>query len=383
MDDTPLTEAVPDTNEYWRQRSYTDFYERSLVGPMYHTIACWLLVAMGEYSPVSQSVILVASLIFLALWWLRRANHLPTDFADIDASGRWSQRHWRLIQTGKGVWAMVAIVIAFDHPRLDLEMFTMGMLICIFGNATSVVFTADAQEQKICLSILHWPVILVAILFSDLRGLAVILLLHWFWCTRSALKLANEYKAQINIEHALLLSRSEVQALARTDVLTGLANRREYIAMLNWACNSAQRNHTALSLAVIDLDHFKAVNDRYGHAAGDACLKHVAGMLRHHFRRAGDFVARIGGEEFVAVLPSTTVDVAHRICEEFRLALLASSTLHEGQSIPITASIGVGEVAVSKAVSLDDNFARIDAATYQAKAGGRNQTVIAAAAPVT
>ena len=182
---------------------------------------------------------------------------------------------------------------------------------------------------------------------------------------------------QIELEHALLVSRAEVQALARTDALTGLANRHEYVSRLNWAWLSAQRNKSPLVMAVIDLDHFKVVNDLHGHLAGDACLKHVAGLLRHHFRRADDFVARIGGEEFVAILPSTTIEIGQRMCEEFRLALDASTINFEDRAIKLTASIGVGNVALSAEIKPDVSFARIDAATYQAKARGRNQTVVA------
>ena len=371
------TEPVPDSDVYRRQRSYTDLYSRALVAPMYYVVGCAILLIVGEFNIVTRNVIVGASFVFLAFWWLRYKNHVPPDFADEAACTEWSRLQWGLVHTGYLLWGLIAAMVAIDQAELTIVVFAMALAVGIFGSAGIALFSVDSVQQRITLALLHWPVILALLPIPSLRVLGVILFFNWLLCSRSARNAAREYDAQISLEHALMVSRAEVQALARTDALTGLANRHEYISRFNWAWISAQRNRTALALAVIDLDHFKAVNDCHGHLAGDACLKHVAGLLRHHFRRADDFVARIGGEEFVAVLPSTTIDVAHRLCEEFRIALAASSFEFEGISIAITASIGVGEAAASADIKPEDDFARIDAATYQAKAQGRNQSVIA------
>jgi diguanylate cyclase (GGDEF)-like protein len=312
------------------------------------------------------------------MWRVRYTNFLPLDFADETVCAKWSRREWGLIHSGYLLWTMVTVIVAVDQGGLSTAVFVVALAVGLFGSAGSVVFSVNFVQLRITLAVLHWPAILALAAFPDLRILAVILTLHWLSSSRSAKNLAREYDAQINLEYALLVSRAEVQALARTDALTGLANRHEYVSMLNWAWLSAQRSKSPLAMAVIDLDHFKAVNDTFGHPAGDACLKHVAGLLRHHFRRADDFVARIGGEEFVAILPSTTIDVGLRMCEEFRVALGASTIAFEGRAIKLTASIGVGDVSISPDIKPDVSFARIDAATYQAKALGRNQTVVAA-----
>ena len=372
------TDPVPDPQVYRRQRAFTDLYSRALAGPAYYGIACVLLLISGTFGEYTRNLIVAAIAIFMLLWRLRFVNKLPLDFADEAACAMWSRREWAWIHAGYLMCALITALVAIDQAALTVPVFVAALGIGVFGSAGSVVFSVNFVQQRITLALLHWPAALALAVYPDLRILALILLIHWFSCRRSAQNLAREYDVQIELEHALLVSRAEVQALARTDALTGLANRHEYVSRLNWAWLSAQRNKSPLVMAVIDLDHFKVVNDLHGHLAGDACLKHVAGLLRHHFRRADDFVARIGGEEFVAILPSTTIEVGQRICEEFRLALDASTINFEGKAIKLTASIGVGNVALSAEIKPDVSFARIDAATYQAKSRGRNQTVVAA-----
>lgn len=375
---SPLSDQVPDPEVYRRRRSYTDLYARSLVGPMYYIVACLMLLFIGGLGSVALAVTICAAVMFLALWRLRYTNRLPVDFTDEQVCARWSRRQWGSIHAGYILWGLVTVVVTLDQGELNNAVFTASLAISMFGNAASTVFTVNSTQQRITLAALHWPIILVLAIFPQFRVLALVLFLHWIWCGLSATKLASEYRVQVELEYALLVSRAEVQALARTDALTGLANRHEYVSRLNWAWLSAQRNKSPLVMAVIDLDHFKVVNDVHGHLAGDVCLKHVAGLLKHHFRRADDFVARIGGEEFVAILPSTTIEVGLRMCEEFRLALAASVINFEDKSIKMTTSIGVGIVTPSAEIKPDASFARIDAATYEAKSRGRNQTVIAA-----
>jgi diguanylate cyclase len=371
------TELVPDPDAYRRKRSFTDLYARSLVAPAYYIIGCIVLLIIGDFDAVTRNLIAGAALLFFLFWILRYNNHVPEDFTDEVVCTRWSRRQWALVHTGYLLWGLLAALIAVDQAGLTTVVFAMAVAVGMFGSAGIVLFSVNLTQQRITLAALHWPVMLALFATPELRELGVILFFNWLLCTRSATHGAREYDAQITLEHALLVSRAEIQALARTDALTGLANRHEYIARFNLAWASAQRNRTALALAVIDLDHFKAVNDCYGHLGGDACLKHVAKLMRQHFRRADDFVARIGGEEFVAILPSTTAETAYHICEEFRVALAESGAPFENWTISVTASIGVGEVALNVETKPDENFARVDAAAYQAKAQGRNKTVIA------
>ncbi|MFZ2306088.1 MAG: GGDEF domain-containing protein [Rhodoferax sp.] len=169
--------------------------------------------------------------------------------------------------------------------------------------------------------------------------------------------------------------RNQWQHAAATDYLTELPNRRT-ITGSGVACfNHASRNGSGLAVAVIDIDHFKQVNDRLGHDAGDVALKHVATALAHHCR-GPHMVGRQGGEEFVALLVVSNAVEAQAAAERLRLAVESSPLQLNAQTIPLTISVGV---AVYRAddTSYDSLLRRADHAVYAAKAGGRNQVAMA------
>jgi diguanylate cyclase (GGDEF)-like protein len=162
----------------------------------------------------------------------------------------------------------------------------------------------------------------------------------------------------------------QLQEQAMTDPLTGLYNRRFFNDALARACKQAQRQQRAFSVILMDLDHFKNVNDSYGHDAGDAVLKHVGDLLRERVR-ASDIAVRYGGEEFAILLPDTDTEVAVARAEGLRLALRAQPIDCGKQSIGITASFGVAEYEYATSTG-HGLMQSADAALYAAKADGRN-----------
>lgn len=175
------------------------------------------------------------------------------------------------------------------------------------------------------------------------------------------------------------LAEQRAAALAVHDPLTGLANRRAFNQGLNRAWSRCRRAQSPLSLLSIDIDHFKAVNDSFGHPAGDACLKSVARILRKHARRAEDLAARIGGEEFALLLPDTDVDTAQHIAEHLR-QIVACECRAQGVPHPrITASIGLVGVIPTHAMRADMLVTAADVALYAAKRGGRDRVMLGAA----
>ena len=185
-----------------------------------------------------------------------------------------------------------------------------------------------------------------------------------------------------------LRRRSETQAelarLSDTDALTGLANRRRFEAAFDEAWKDAGGMGETLSLLVVDADHFKRFNDRYGHAVGDAVLVGLGMRLAASVHRPEDVVFRVGGEEFVVLLRDTdaagALQVARRIHEEVAELTVASASLAAGS---VTVSIGLASAApaLPEAGTASDLYRRADGALYEAKAGGRNQTRCAAEPP--
>lgn len=165
-----------------------------------------------------------------------------------------------------------------------------------------------------------------------------------------------------------------LRRLSFVDGLTGIANRRHFDEMLDKGWRRCARAATPLSIVMIDVDHFKAFNDHYGHQGGDDCLKLVAGVLARQVGRPDDLVARFGGEEFACLLPSTDAagarDVAARMLEAVRAAQLA----HAGSGVSpyVTVSLGVATGWPSPENAAEDLLGMADQLLYQAKMGGRN-----------
>ena len=157
--------------------------------------------------------------------------------------------------------------------------------------------------------------------------------------------------------------------LASTDVLTGLPNRRAMVDTLASAMALAQRSGQPVSVALIDVDHFKQINDHFGHAAGDAVLVQLSELMRTQLR-GSDALARWGGEEFLLCAPATPVSAAHELAERVRRAVAGWPFPH-GSSVTI--SIGLTQSLAGD--DLDGLLQRADRALYQAKTGGRDRTV--------
>jgi len=159
--------------------------------------------------------------------------------------------------------------------------------------------------------------------------------------------------------------------------LTGAFNRRAFHAVADHILARARRERSAVSLVILDLDHFKSVNDTYGHMAGDVVLKRVVDIV-HGVLRAQDVLVRLGGEEFAMLLPATTEDKAHHVAERIRMAVEAELFDIGEQAVRITTSLGVTSIsAMSDVVEIDNLIEQADVALYQAKDLGRNRVCLA------
>ncbi|HEX7479246.1 MAG TPA: diguanylate cyclase [Polyangiales bacterium] len=190
---------------------------------------------------------------------------------------------------------------------------------------------------------------------------------------------ANELVARLNVhlklrklQQELLRVNEELLRLTQTDPLTGVKNRRFLMDKLQEELDRARRYERPLSVAMLDIDHFKHINDTYGHPAGDAALVEIAALFGRTLR-GQDTIARFGGEEFVVILPETDGDRAVLAAERLRTALMAHVVTDSGKRLPLTVSGGV--VAFPHAlISNAGDFLRLaDAALYDAKRSGRNR----------
>lgn len=173
--------------------------------------------------------------------------------------------------------------------------------------------------------------------------------------------------------------RQALEALARTDLLTGLANRREFMASMTREAHRQARNGRPLSIVMLDVDHFKRVNDSWGHPAGDEVLARLGHILRTHTRDQVDVAARYGGEEFALLLPETDLPGAQRVAEKIACKLREQAFMGGSEVFRVTLSAGVAEV-----VDGDTNWAVkvADRHLYEAKHAGRDRVLGSVAHPV-
>jgi diguanylate cyclase (GGDEF)-like protein/PAS domain S-box-containing protein len=182
-------------------------------------------------------------------------------------------------------------------------------------------------------------------------------------------------------EEQLAQANERLQSIASQDGLTGLANRRQFDETLDSEFRRASRSGAPLGLLMLDVDCFKAYNDRYGHPAGDRCLKDIAQALKELAVRPGDLVARYGGEEIAIILPDTSAEGAVTIAERARAAVGALGVPHLGNlaGTTVTISVGVATLTGSSPFAGPDDLVRAaDQALYKAKQTGRDRVFLAA-----
>jgi diguanylate cyclase (GGDEF)-like protein len=170
-------------------------------------------------------------------------------------------------------------------------------------------------------------------------------------------------------------ANKELQEKNTLDELTGLYNRRFYDQKIQAEFRRSRRNLTPLSLVVIDIDHFKMVNDTYGHLAGDECLVTVSACIKRCLRRSADISCRYGGEEFCLILPETDNKGALNLAEELRESIEACQIRYNNIAIKLTISCGISTYLQQKGVKAEHLFAVADKGLYIAKNNGRNQII--------
>jgi diguanylate cyclase (GGDEF)-like protein len=235
-------------------------------------------------------------------------------------------------------------------------------------------FSADDEYFMLAFNVHAGVAIERALIYESLEAKVV---------TRTReLRLANqqleqEIEERIQAEQALNQLNTQLVAMARVDALTQVANRRQFNEHIETEWRRMRRLQAPLSMILCDIDFFKRYNDRYGHPAGDDCLRQVAAAMKGQVKRPGDLLARYGGEEFVIVLPDTPLVGATHVAEEVRKAVMALAIPHEGSDVhaAVTLSLGVATCHPTAEGNHQMLTQKADDALYQAKQQGRNRTI--------
>jgi len=183
---------------------------------------------------------------------------------------------------------------------------------------------------------------------------------------------------RLEIIHQIEITRKQAdlyRELAGTDFLTGLVNRRHFLEIAETSLRRAKKEKGQLAVIMLDIDHFKNVNDLYGHKTGDEVLSSVAARIKKSLRQAGDVAGRYGGEEFIVLISDTPPEMCFKIAERIRQAVAQMSIPINGTAVQVTISLGLACLDPERARPLDDLINCADQAMYQAKQQGRNCVV--------
>ncbi|WP_439133282.1 sensor domain-containing diguanylate cyclase [Pseudomaricurvus sp.] len=195
--------------------------------------------------------------------------------------------------------------------------------------------------------------------------------------TQVALRTRQYEEAMEQLEEA----NTNLLRISMTDSLSKLSNRRCFDEMVIQECRRAYRSREPLAIVLLDIDHFKAVNDTHGHSVGDECIRRVAEALGGVVSRAGDILARYGGEEFVYLLPSTSASQAEIVAERGRTIIETMSIVTSDVELSLTISVGVAAWVPESENDYSELIEEADKALYQAKSNGRNKVVVYSAIP--
>lgn len=250
-------------------------------------------------------------------------------------------------------------ILSLMRPWFAIGMF--GMAYLVFVNLLQA--TVGDAALMASLHIQTLSTVLISLLLS---------LFMWHQYTRAVL-----LRRQLSLSNvALLRKQHELEILAQRDALTGLYNRRQFTAMAELELARAERIPGGIALLMVDLDFFKHINDQHGHPAGDEVLRQVATLLSAGVRST-DLVARMGGEEFIVLLPHTNLENALAVAEKLRKTLRERPLLVQGVQLPVTASFGLTWLAENQKGLLPSLYAAADQALYSAKHGGRDRIEVA------
>ena len=366
-----MHQAPPSLAQYRRQRAAADLYQRALPGTIFYGIALLITAWVGGYFPHYGGAMATAFALHGVLWYLRWVHRPPQDISDVQASDTWWWRHWTLVNVGCVLWCLFFLAVGHLEQGLSTAFLVAAVSTIAFSSAACESYSLHKRQALWVVPALLYFAVAVPALWPVCAVLAV----NFVYQLTHIQRRAAEYDTQMAIEHALLTSRTEVERLSRLDVLTGLANRREYDSTFRTHWRLAARQQGNLALMVVDLDHFKRINDTYGHLAGDACLQQVARLMGELFKRSSDMVARIGGEEFAVLLPDTSAEEAMQLAQTLRRTLAETPVQWDEHRIPVTASVGVDCMRWDLDLTPQASFSRIDSACYTAKARGRNRVV--------
>ena len=329
---------------------------------------CWLC-----WDRFDQQVILVW-LVLLAGSSLVRLHLFVQWFRCPDAGrtpARWERHYWVTLMLSAGIWGGGALAVMPVDDRLSqvlVMLFTVGMSVSAVSCYSAYRYMTLGSMALVLLPCTVW------MLFqpSPMQvGVALAVLVFASFVVGATRKLSDALEKAFRLTRQMERAHHISTRAAQTDELTGQMNRRAFYEQAQLLYAQCLREQQPLCALMMDMDHFKAINDTYGHQAGDQVLRQIGAVISASFRQT-DIYGRLGGEEFAVLLPNTSLETARSIAEEL------IQTIHDLPADPVqgvSASLGVASTC-TQPLDLNALMNSADKALYQAKASGRNQVAV-------
>ena len=347
-----------------------------------------VLGIVGYISTGSRWYLVGFAYIFCVFVWRFRQTRLYARARDSATPVTWAMRSIASGWATAAGWGAWSAVVLFD-PEKSLTIMVAGMHAGLVTGAAARNCAVPALAiGQIFLSAVPLFFACVASGNPFLRVYAGIVALHLVAALaltktlhEQTLKLLVQQQEGSDLADRLTIANQDLEVvnqhletLVATDALTGVANRRAFDLTSAQEWRRSAREQTPLSLLIMDVDHFKAFNDLYGHQAGDQCLQQVAAAAASAIRRPGDVLARYGGEEFAIILPNTYLEGAISVAEAIVAAIEARNLAHDGSTFGrVTVSIGAAGTMPDHEDRVERLTGAADAALYVAKRSGRNR----------
>lgn len=362
------THATPTSKALKRLRMAEDFEQRSAKGHIVY-VMLWGIIGMGCGLWITQPLFFWSVLVCLAAISALRLQESKQHGIRPELKKKlpWLMRTRIFIGIQGAVWGGCMAASVSDLQSM-LFLYMAISTAAIVPVATNM-FAADTPSSQVHIITMLGPLMIAMVVHQHIWPATALVICYSLFIWINAKRQNQEYIHALNNE-------LELSVLSRTDPLTQLGNRLYFDEESDRITNIMARNNNWVTLLLIDCDHFKHVNDKYGHPVGDACLKHLGGVLKTAIHRTSDLCARYGGEEFVVVYPGMNSHHAQIATERLKQIIEDSPYQGENHTIALTVSIGSVSKQLDSRVRSNPTpelLKQADTALYDAKRSGRNR----------
>lgn len=368
---------IPDKKELeleFRRRADFDFIKRALPGVYLYLCAWPVIFFWTGFFEQQLYLSVVFGLLFTITSGLRLLHGKYTGRLYDSKYHFWNSSLVFLCMVHAATWGVLFYMANLD-PRFE-EISSIVNLV-IAGIATGSVQSLIPKYglTRLYIAAVILPTIVGTLWSGDQFELAFICLLFWLYLAGIGKRFRREYERAYIIEKELYQNQQKLDELNKTDPLTKCRNRRDFDEQLSLKWQHAIDTQKTVSLLMLDIDHFKSINDNYGHPTGDLCLKHFASTLESLIKDNGGALYRYGGEEFSTIILSADEQEILKFAEDIRKRIENTYVTDKHKKIKMTLSIGVCSVAATTNHSITELLDCADRALYKAKQSGRNRVI--------